>query len=75
MTYILAHLVLLDDFFFFLFSFAITGRVKRITQPIFIPDKKECQELINLKQAFPPLKRSVSHHQPPPTSFNSCKIL
>jgi len=76
MAYILARLVSLGDFFFPL-SFAITGRVRCTTQLIFRPNKRECKELINLKQAFPPLKRSVPRiprHQPPST-YNFCQIL
>jgi hypothetical protein len=48
--------------------FVIIGRVKRITQPAFVPNKRECRELVNLKRAFPPLKRSISYaprHRPP----------
>lgn len=60
--------------FYFPF-FVIIGRVKRITQPVFVPNKRECRELVNLKRAFPPLKRSISYaprHRP---SQTSCQIL
>ena len=63
--------------FYFLF-FVIIGRVKRITQPVFVTNKRECRELVNLKRAFPPLKRSISYapsHRLPQTSFKFCQIL